>query len=82
MRANGSAAVVSTVVPQLGHAWAAVLTRHWAAIVTFRPCRAIHGTGTLAAAFAAVSPANSQTAIVCSIVRHARLRAAARIHLS
>ena len=23
-----------------GHAWAEVLTRHWAAIVTFRPCRA------------------------------------------
>jgi len=40
----------------------------------FTPCRAKSSTGTLAAAFADVSPANSQTAIVRSIVRHARLK--------
>ena len=58
------------------------LTRHWAGILTFGPRRAKHSGDTLPVVSAAVSPAHLQTAIVCSIVRHARSKAAKRIHLS
>src|SRR6266403_6071094 len=50
------------------------LTRHWAAILTFRTSRSKRSTLIPAVELAGASPADSQAAIVRSTVRHAEFR--------